>query len=665
MPTAVSYPGVYIEEVSSGVRTIVGVATSITAFVGSAPKGPSNTPIRIQSMSAFERRFGRLHSQHTLGYAVSDFFANGGTDAIVVRILNDATATSAKLKLSLLQTPVPAGGDTLGDEAPAEVAEVLTLKARNKGAWANSLVVHVNYDTSDPTDRQLFNLFVSDGQDVEEHRNLSTSKTSQRFFADVLASESAMVELDSLPTWADGEPRATWRPAAHLNPFDMFEPLFEKRRFTAQEGATLTLATLNGTVAGTPFVFTPADSGITDLISRVERESNDRVSLYLARESAPSTVEVYRSLKAGDTFVGRFEDSNLVKDVVKPEHLLTPHEGKVPSPGRATVFSYSDDGKSSFTGVVEADAAVDGDTPVDADLTTGRAQKAGLFALEDADLFNLLCIPPLSREGSISNETYATALQYCLERRAMLIVDPRAEWDSIDKAEKGVNDIRTALGANDSKNASLFFPRIRAADPAQENRTAEFAPCGAVAGIFAKTDAQRGVWKAPAGIEAGIAAVREFSVKMTDPENGRLNQLGLNCLRNFPVYGNVVWGARTLAGADALASEHKYIPVRRLTLFIEESLYRGTQWVVFEPNGEPLWAQIRLNVGVFMQGLFRQGAFQGRTANEAFFVKCDKTTTTQADINEGKVNIDVGFAPLKPAEFVIIRIQQIAGDLGV
>jgi hypothetical protein len=139
--------------------------------------------------------------------------------------------------------------------------------------------------------------------------------------------------------------------------------------------------------------------------------------------------------------------------------------------------------------------------------------------------------------------------------------------------------------------------------------------------------------------------------------------VGINCLRTFPITGTVVWGARTLRGADQLADEYKYVPVRRLALFIEESLYRGTQWVVFEPNDEPLWAQIRLNVGAFMQSLFRQGAFQGQTPKEAYLVKCDKETTTQTDINLGIVNIVVGFAPLKPAEFVIIKIQQLAGQI--
>jgi hypothetical protein len=172
------------------------------------------------------------------------------------------------------------------------------------------------------------------------------------------------------------------------------------------------------------------------------------------------------------------------------------------------------------------------------------------------------------------------------------------------------------------------------------------------------------VWKAPAGTEAALrgAAIPEKE-KLTDKQTGGLNQIGINVLRTFPIYGNVSWGARTMDGADQAASEWKYIPVRRTALFIEESLYQGLKWVVFEPNDEPLWAQIRLNIGAFMQNLFRQGAFQGTTPREAYFVKCDKETTTQNDIDKGIVNIVVGFAPLKPAEFVVIKIQQIAGQI--
>lgn len=137
----------------------------------------------------------------------------------------------------------------------------------------------------------------------------------------------------------------------------------------------------------------------------------------------------------------------------------------------------------------------------------------------------------------------------------------------------------------------------------------------------------------------------------------------MNCLRVAPGAGHVVWGARTRNGSDRIASEWKYLPVRRTALFIEESLFRGIQWAVFEPNDEPLWAQLRLNIGAFLNNLFRQGAFQGKTPRDAYFVKCDATTTTQTDINLGVVNILVGFAPLKPAEFVVLRLQQIAGQI--
>ena len=153
-----------------------------------------------------------------------------------------------------------------------------------------------------------------------------------------------------------------------------------------------------------------------------------------------------------------------------------------------------------------------------------------------------------------------------------------------------------------------------------------------------------------------------MTYQLTDPENGLLNPLGLNCFRTFPGYGSVLWGARTLAGADALASQWKYVPVRRMALFLEQSLYRGTQWVVFEPNDEPLWAAIRLNVSSFMQTYFLKQAFQGQTADEAYFVKCDSETTTQTDIDNGIVNILVGFALLQPAEFVVIQIEQLTGQ---
>lgn len=235
----------------------------------------------------------------------------------------------------------------------------------------------------------------------------------------------------------------------------------------------------------------------------------------------------------------------------------------------------------------------------------------------------------------------------------------------IPKSVSDVAAMQTWMTQNDTlrdTNAAVYFSRVLIPDPLNGGRPREVGPSGTLAGIYAATDSARGVWKAPAGIDSRLRNVSQLVYNPVDRENGVLNPLGINCLRSFPVYGNVSWGARTLVGGDVQASEWKYIPIRRLALFLEESLYRGTKWVVFEPNDEPLWAQIRLSVGAFMQTLFRQGAFQGTTPRQAYFVKCDSETTTPTDQNNGIVNILVGFAPLKPAEFVIIQIQQMAGQ---
>jgi len=321
--------------------------------------------------------------------------------------------------------------------------------------------------------------------------------------------------------------------------------------------------------------------------------------------------------------------------------------------------------------VAQDETAMNGkdSTALDQNAYVGDANaKTGMNALVKTDLFNLLCIPPDTQGGDTLPAVYQAALAFCAERRAMLIVDSPAAWSAnrdtaAAKAVAGLGDL--GLSGVAARNATLYFPRVREPDPLRGGRVETFVPCGILAGVMARTDVQRGVWKAPAGLDAALNGIAGLDAPLNDQENGLLNPLGINVLRSFPVYGNVAWGARTMRGADQLGDEYKYVPVRRLALFIEESLFRGTKWVVFEPNDEPLWAQIRLNVGAFMHNLFRQGAFQGTTPKDAYFVKCDKESTTQNDINLGIVNIVVGFAPLKPAEFVIIKLQQIAGKIDV
>ena len=525
MPTQVSYPGVYIEEIPSGVRTIAGVATSITAFVGRAPRGPTDadtdSPVVINSFGDYVRAFGDLWVDSALGFAVRDFFLNGGAQALVVRLYHAPATGNSKASLAV---------------------GVLTLTAAYPGSWGNNLRARVDHQTrprpDGSADPDTFNLFVRDGATgvIETFRNVSHLTTHPRRIDKVLENESTLVRA-ALPAS---------RPAKHPDP----QP-------SEDVWGDNTIATNN------------------------------------------------KVLTAGEA-----------------------------SDGQALA-------KNDFISAAK------------------EAANQGLFTLRKADLFNLLCVPPYTSTGDVDVDVVTQAAVLCEDRRAFLLVDPPSTWN--DKNDPKV-DFSAILGT-DSKNAALFFPRLRQPNPVRDDQEEDFVPCGAVAGIFARTDAERGVWKAPAGLEARLVGVPKLSVPLTDAENGELNPLGVNCLRTMPAAGRVVWGSRTMQGADRLASEWKYVPVRRLALYLEESLYRGLQWVVFEPNDEPLWAQIRLNVGAFLQNLFRQGAFQGQTPRDAYFVKCDKETTTQNDIDLGIVNILVGFAPLKPAEFVIIKLQQMAGQI--
>ncbi|VVB71674.1 Uncharacterised protein [uncultured archaeon] len=525
MPVVTSYPGVYVEEIPSGVRTITGVATSITAFVGRTRKGPVNEPVVINSYSDYERIFGGLWKDSSVSYAVQDFYINGGSQAVIVRLYSPSNSTHSKSKF-----------DVKG----------LVLEAANEGSWGDALRARVDQDVSGDIAKSF-------GLDPKELFNLTVRDTA---------------------------------------------------------------------------------TGVTETFHNVTgKDSPRRIDKILKNESS----------------LVRVENSLTPPFVVPGIHAINPPSGK-------TVW----DDDTTSAGVKDAERALDSQKLNNSnDFIASRTGKEGIYALEKTDLFNLLCIPPDSRDENLPDGVYANAMKYCAERRAMLIVDPPKEWASA----QAVKLDELGLTGTESRNAAVYFPRIIKADPLMNGQLDTFAPCGAVAGVISRTDVQRGVWKAPAGIDASIIGVQDLLVNLTDAENGMLNPLAVNCLRAFPIIGRVAWGARTLRGADLLADEYKYIPVRRLALYIEESLYRGLKWAVFEPNDEPLWAQIRLNAGAFMHNLFRQGAFQGTTPRKAYFVKCDNETTTQNDIDRGIVNIVVGFAPLKPAEFVILKIQQMAGEI--
>jgi uncharacterized protein len=309
------------------------------------------------------------------------------------------------------------------------------------------------------------------------------------------------------------------------------------------------------------------------------------------------------------------------------------------------------------------DAAAGGDggagaaAPADTTGSVGlgnSGNQSGIYALLKADIFNILCLP-VAPGTTYSQEDLGTAADFCASQRAMLIIDPPPGWTDVPLGFGDVTGSKAAL-LSPSPNAAVYYPNLQLTDATGASFTA--GPCGAVAGVWAATDNTRGVWKAPAGTAAAISGIAGFTVQVDNGESGLLNSLGINTLRVMPAAGAVAWGARTTVGIDQLPNQWKYVPVRRIALYIEESLRRGTLWAVFEPNDEPLWSSLRLNVTTFMQGLFRQGAFAGTTPKDAYLVQCDANNNPPDQVALGIVNILVGFAPLYPAEFVVISIQQ-------
>jgi Bacteriophage tail sheath protein len=294
----------------------------------------------------------------------------------------------------------------------------------------------------------------------------------------------------------------------------------------------------------------------------------------------------------------------------------------------------------------------------------------GLHALDKITDVNLIAIP-----GQGDPATVNAGMEYCKTRPlqdcffiadsgALTNVDS-ARVDGASPSVRTVADVRTfattgLAGTPLDKAAgdygAIYFPWVLAPDPLGRGRNPKILlpPSPFLAGIYARIDNSRGVFKAPAGTEAGVFGAIGVAVNVSDTEQDQLNPIGVNVIRTVPGSGFVVWGTRTI-GSDA---SWRYVPVRRMAIFLRVSIYYGIQWAVFEPNDEPLWASLRLNIRAFMLTQFRAGAFQGAKPDDAFFVKCDSTTTTQQDIDNGVVNILVGFAPLKPAEFVVLKLSQ-------
>jgi uncharacterized protein len=627
MSVQTTYPGVYVVEQTSVSHVIAGVSTSVTAFVGAARQGPADEPTAIASYADFVRQFGDPvdATDHPMGYAVAHFFANGGTQAIVVRALA-ANAVAASLALP----------DTNGI--------TVTLTARSRGAWANGI------EAGTPGQSGIFVQVAGAATNKNDRFTLViTSWAPGSGAASVLATE----------TW----PELSMSPA---NPRYVATVLAASALVTAEVSGTETTAS-----AGKSEGSVDLSTAITGLAGRTLRLSVD--------QGAPVDYVMFPG--------GQPTDSHAIADIVTFINATTsgfPVEAsddsgklvltsKTTGPNSAVVVGLSGAGDASTLlglgvaagGTEESGSAADrpptaaaapltkgsDGTDVDAGSIVSPQEGQGMLALDVLNFprFNLLCLPGVT---TADVDAVTTALAYCQTQNAFLLVDP-------DPSVTAASAVTTAgLYAAEGVHGGLYWPRLITPD----SQSSGLPPCGAVAGVMARTDSERGVWKAPAGLAAGVAGATGGAYPTSDAVSGALNPFGVNVLRSFPGAGLVVWGARTLGGSDIRDDPFKYVPVRRITDYIEASLYLGTQFAVFEPNDLVLWGQLRLAVGGFMRGLFRQGAFQQSASgaeSDSFFVICDSTVNPQSEIDAGRVNVVVGFAPLKPAEFVVLTITQI------
>jgi phage tail sheath protein FI len=660
-----TYPGVYIQELPSAVHTITGVATSIAAFVGYTPRGIDNRAEVIFSFADFQRRFGGLAVNSELSYAVQQFYQNApGSQAYVVR--------------------VPMAG-----AVPAKATfDDLTFYALSSGSWANGqLLIDVDVQnlslTADPL---AFNLTITDllGQPTESFGNVTLNAASMNYVASVVndpdnGSQLVNVSVSGTPT---DPPALTGIVGEAITIADVNTAVGGGTAVASQDFGLILSTSAPAAAAPLPVTIkvfgsgTPIPQSMSGLAAHLQQAISSVLAVQLPGASVQCSVtqvtadgqaiRVNALLPQLPDAVLSFAAAGGDDGDASAALGLTAATANVAHYALGTGHSYA----AGLTGGETASAAGTDGTglPQTADLIGDPALFTGIYALQKVDLFNLLSIPDATR-AMPSNPTsldagldppaiYSAAIALCDQRRAFLLVDPPPNVTTV----AGAIDWKSSLLGITDANGAAFFPRLRLADQLNNYNLRTFAPSGVVAGVYATIDGTRGVWKAPAGIEATLSGVQSMTYQLSDPENGLLNPLGLNCFRTFPGYGSVLWGARTLAGADALTSQWKYVPVRRMALFLEESLYRSTKWVVFEPNDEPLWAAIRLNVNSFMQTYFNKQAFQGQTADQAYFVKCDSETTTQTDIDNGVVNILVGFAPLQPAEFVVIQIEQLTGQ---
>jgi uncharacterized protein len=622
MPILPTYPGVYLEEIPSGVYNIAGVTTASTAFVDFFPQGPMGVPTQINNFSQFQSVFGGLDQRSEASYGVMQYFLNGGQTAWIVRVAagspepSQVTIGAAATNLTAIQTVA------VGASGGAAYVDGDTLTIVQTGASGGTVKVTSVSASGAVTGISL----AAPGTGYAVGTNLATSggtgSGAQVNISAVAALPTLKITASNPGVWGNnlqyGIDTKTAQPSALFN--------LVIRQVDSITKPTQVLA-----------------SEVYRNLSMTASAPNYAIGVV----NAASALVQLTDLGAGTAAAGALPPTTAT-DVISP----------ISNPTSTAYTAISD----------SAHTASDGSVP------DAPTLKAGILLLDRLDpyIFNILCLPATvnlvsggAPDAANIAAVYAAAASFCDTKRAFLLVDVPASISTPSvTATNGVGTWQSTLqtnGFNPDANSAIYFPRLQVPDPLNQGRLRNVGASGTLAGIYATTDANRGVWKSPAGIDAAIGGA-SLTYIMNDSDSATINPLGINGLRNFKTYGNVVWGARTMQGADQLDSPWAYIAVRRTALYIEESLFEGLKWVVFEPNDTPLWAQIRINVTSFMQNLFRQGAFQGASAASAYFVKCDSETTTQTDIDSGIVNILVGFAPLKPAEFVVLQIQQMAGQ---
>jgi Bacteriophage tail sheath protein len=638
-----SYPGVYMQEVSSGVRPIQAASTSTAAFLGEAARGPIGVPVRVVNFTEFQATFGGFLEQTFLAHAVFQFFNNGGSQCYVVRVARNPVSASATIVHE---------GDT--------PHESVKITASTPGTWGNDLEVEVADSAKDPDN--CFDLVVyltSSGrrQQVERLSDLSMDPDSASFVTTVARTGSRYLTVDivadpqtSVAGFAQGAPIATADAGSLLDATHRtLQVSLNADGFQAVDLTGADLSTLEKIRAALQTAITR----ISPLRLAADANPYPDATVTLDGAGDPQALQV-TSGKTGPRSSVEIRPAEATgQDAARLLRLYPPAK----TVGGAAVLRPSSAGNPYLIGDGKPSDQLKNPVPgTDGDTLQSSDYTSAFSALDTVRDVSLVAVPGVGAE-----EVVGEGMNYCGVRRPLSDCFFIADMPQQDQTPKDVADWQDNLSVANSYGA-VYYPWLRMADPNGGPEAVEVPPSGFVAGVYARTDAQRGVWKTPAGSQASVAGSVGLARELTDVEQGNLNTADKSVcvIRHFPASGTVIWGGRTLS-SDA---EWRYISPRRMAIFLRKSIFDGIQWAVFEPNDEPLWSQLRLNLNAFMMTLFRKGAFQGSTPDQAFFVKVDAETTTQADIDAGQVNILVGFAPLKPAEFVVVQLSQKAGQAG-